>query len=428
MSMKLIGIAGAAVALVAGVGVLQTRRHTVSIQHPVPWAASGVWLKAETHVHSKFSDGGHTVDELVDRAVANGCDVLAITDHTDDGLKAATPAYHSAIAAGRGRAPQLVLLTGIEWNVPPGKGQDHAVVLFPPDLDDVAITGEFKRRFDDEHREGENPELAAAAFDWLRARAGSGSMPPVMFLDHPSRIAKDLAAVRAEIAWLSKIGEGVFAGVEGAPGHQHARRLGAYGGALTPDDRWDPAIAPPGAIWDQLLAAGGTMSGALATSDFHGESNGDYWPGEFSATWIYAPDRTATGVLRALRAGTFVGVHGGIARGVQLSVAAEGLQRAAIAGERLRIREGRTVTIELRADVPVTDWQGQPNTIDLVELIGTTPTGTSILKSGALDAGVLRYETIVPDGGLIVRARGRRVVPDGPDLLFYTNPVWIRPA
>ena len=333
-------------------------------------------------MHSKFSDGGSTVDELVDRAVANGCDVLAITDHTDGDLKAATPEYHAAIASARARVPKLVLITGIEWNVPPGKGQDHAVVLFPPEMDNAVMTGEFKNRFDDQLKEGENPELAVAAFEWLRQKSSGASAMPVVFLDHPSRKAKDLASVRAEIEWLSEIGGEMFAGVEGAPGHQNQASLGAYGGPLLPEDRWDPAIAPPGAIWDHLLAAGSLKSGALATSDFHGTDNGDYWPGQFSATWIYAPDRSIQGVLRALHAGSFVGVHGGIARRVQLLVSTDGVPRPAVPGERLHVPAGRKVSIELRAEVPSTDWQGQPNHVDLVELLGVTAAGTTVLRVG----------------------------------------------
>ena len=123
----------------------------------LPWASSGVWLKADTHVHTKFSDGGSTVDEVVDQAVANGCDVLAITDHTDGNLKAATPEYHAAIASARERTPQLVLITGMEWNVPPGKGEDHAAVLFPPEMDDAAMTGEFKSAFRRPEQGGREP-------------------------------------------------------------------------------------------------------------------------------------------------------------------------------------------------------------------------------------------------------------------------------
>jgi hypothetical protein len=418
----------AALAGTAAVGgvAYQSARARPRIERELPWASSGIWLKAETHVHSKFSDGGSTVDELVDRAVTNGCDVLAITDHTDGDLKAATPEYHAAIASARARVPKLVLITGIEWNVPPGKGQDHAVVLFPPEMDNAVMTGEFKNRFDDQLKEGENPELAVAAFEWLRQKSSGASAMPVVFLDHPSRKAKDLASVRAEIERLSEIGGEMFAGVEGAPGHQNQASLGAYGGPLLPEDRWDPASAPPGAIWDHLLAAGSLKSGALATSDFHGTDNGDYWPGEFSATWIYAPDRSIQGVLRALHAGSFVGVHGGIARRVELLVSTDGVPRPAVPGERLHVPAGRKVSIELRAEIPSTDWQGQPNHVDLVELLGVTASGTTVLRAGPFDNGVFRHELVVPSGGIAIRARGRRVVDNGPDLLFYTNAVQVR--
>ncbi len=394
-------------------------------ERQLSWAGSGVWLKAETHVHSKFSDGGHTIEQLAERAAANGCDVLAITDHTDGNLKAATPEYHAAIAAARTRVPQLVILTGIEWNVPPGKGQDHAVVLLPVGLEDAAVIGEFKQKFDDENKEGENPELAEAAFAWLRSGT-TGSVLPVMFLNHPGRRAPDIDAVGKQLAWLSEIGQGVFVGAEGAPGHQKARPLGAYGGALKPDDRWDPAIAPPGAAWDRQLQGGKPMWGALATSDFHGESNGDYWPCEFSATWLYARERSAGAALEALRAGSFFGVHGDIAREVQLTLTAEGLPRPAMAGESVRLPSGAELTLEVRATVPPADWAGQPNQIDRVELIAVTRDSAEVVHSGPLADGGLRYRMTAPAGGLVIRARGRRVVEDGPDLQFYTNPIVVQ--
>lgn len=409
-----------------GVIALQQRAARPRFERQIAWAGAGVWLKAETHVHTRYSDGG-PIEPVVDHAVANGCDVLAITDHTDDGLRAATPEYHAAIAAARARAPQMAILTGIEWNVPPGKGQDHAVVLFPPALEDAALTGEFKQTFDDSDKEGENPELAEAAFTWLRRQTANGA-PAVMFLNHPSRRASDVAAVRTQLEWLSKVGAGVFVGAEGAPGHQNATPLGAYGGALKPVDRWDPAIAPPGAAWDQMLGAGATLSGALATSDFHGTGNGDYWPCQFSATWLYARERSAAAALEALRAGTFVGVHGGIARDVQLSLVADGLPRPAMAGEMVGLRTGTPMTIELRATVPATDWEGQPNHVDAIELIGISGSEATVLHAGPLVDGALRYETTVPAGGIAIRARGRRVVEDGPDLLFYTNPVRVTTA
>lgn len=419
-------VLGVAVLVVAGAAVFLVQRGAgPRFEREIPWAGNGMWLKAETHVHTRFSDGG-PIDAVVDQAVAHGCDVLAITDHTDGGLKAATPEYHAAIAAARARAPQMLVLTGIEWNVPPGKGQDHAVVLFPPELEDAAITGEFKEKFDDQNKEGENPELAQEAFKWLQRQATKATAPVVMFLDHPSRRAPDVEAVHRQLTWLSEISGGVFVGVEGAPGHQNAKPLGAYGGRLKPEDRWDPAIAPPGGAWDQLLAADIDLWGALATSDFHGTSNGDYWPCQFSATWLYARERSVAGALDALHAGSFVGVHGDIAREVQLSLASDGLPRPAIAGETVKLRRGARVTIELRATVPATDWEGQPNQLDLVDIIGVAKSGTTVLHSAPLVDGVLRFEMTLPPGGVIIRARGRRNVSDGPDLLFYTNPIRVR--
>jgi hypothetical protein len=87
-------IAAAFVALVAGGFGWQAHTTRPRFLRTIAWAATGIWLKAETHVHTGFSDGG-PIHEVVDHAVANGCDVLAITDHTDSGLRAATPEYHA---------------------------------------------------------------------------------------------------------------------------------------------------------------------------------------------------------------------------------------------------------------------------------------------------------------------------------------------
>ncbi|MCA9180618.1 MAG: PHP domain-containing protein, partial [Planctomycetales bacterium] len=54
-----------------------------------------MWLKADTHLHTTFSDGGHSVDEVAANAERAGCDVIAITDHADG--KGGAPEYIAAI-------------------------------------------------------------------------------------------------------------------------------------------------------------------------------------------------------------------------------------------------------------------------------------------------------------------------------------------
>ena len=390
----------------------------------VPWAGAGVRLKAETHTHTKFSDGGSSVDELADRAAANGCDVLAITDHSDGNLKAGTAEYHDAIRAARARLPGLILITGLEWNLPPGKGQDHAAILFPAAWGTAERTEEFKRRFDDLNKEGENPELATAAFAWLRDHSATPDDLPVVVLNHPGRRATDVEAVWREWSFLTKEGAGIVVGAEGAPGHQNAKPLGAYGGAIVLEDRWDPSVVAPGAAWDRLLQQGQDVWGALASSDFHGESNGDYWPCQFSFTAIYAPDRSAAGVLRALRAGSFVGVHGGIVRSAELRVMAAGLERPAIAGEQVRAPAGTSLSVEVAMDVPAADWSGGANHVDVIDLIGVSGEGSRIIGSGPPGPdGRWHADVATPAAGIVLRARGRRAIDAGPDLLFYTNPI-----
>jgi glycopeptide antibiotics resistance protein len=392
----------------------------------IPWAEQGIWLKADTHVHTNFSDGALPLADVVRKARLHGVDVLAITDHADSELKATSDEYFEALELARVEFPEMVILAGLEWNVPPWSGREHATLLVSPATDEKQILRDFQQMFDDWHRRETNPNLALDAIGWLAKQSADPADLPVVIYNHPNRKREAGDDLVAELARLHSRGP-VLVGLEGGPGHQNAKSIGAYEGDRPTIDRWDPAIAEVGGEWDQLLAQQIPIWGAIATSDLHSgdpEKRDGFWPGEFSETWLYASDRSAAGALAALRAGSFFGVHGGIARQVELSAMAAGLTRPAIAGEAVYAPAGTVAMVTLRVDVPARDWKREPNRLDEVELIAISEAGAMVAaRQIPLSGTAMHLPIAIPHGGVTLRARGRRTMVEGEDLLFYSNPI-----
>ena len=220
-------------------------------------------------------------------------------------------------------------------------------------------------------------------------------------------------------------------GFAGAPGHQGTVPIGSYHYQEHAIDRWDPVAARVGDAWDTLLAEGLDVWAADAPSDFHTENPSDlhdFWPGEFSETWLYSPTTDAKGVLRAFRAGSFFGEHGRIVRAVELQISVPGSLRPAGAGEVISSAAGTTIRADVRFDVPTTAWAPGPNTIERIEIIAIDAAGSRIIASGP-PAGVdvaLSTSLQVPPAGVVLRARGYHDLSDGTHLAFYTNPVRIK--
>jgi hypothetical protein len=82
----------------------------------------------------------------------------------------------------------------------------------------------------------------------------------------------------------------------------------------------------------------------------------------------------------------------------------------------------------LEMSIPANDLAGEANRIDIVELIRIDARGARVLVSRPSSNGptALSETFIVPPGGMVIRARGRREVAGGPALCFYTNPIRIK--
>jgi hypothetical protein len=387
-------------------------------------------LKADTHVHTAgFSDGGYTLNDVVAKSATQGCEVLAITDHLDHNLKAATPEYFAAIETARKAHPNMTILAGGEWNIPPWGGDEHATVLLAPAVE--TKLADFKRMFDDLERPKHDAELARQALRWLAANASAPGGAPVIVYEHPSRPDDRSADNATEMRDWRSVNDLVI-GFAGAPGHQVLSPYGGYEKEQT-IDRWDPAVARVGDAWDTLLGEGLDVWGAYVASDFHsdqgdvvGQSWDDYLPCEFGATWIYAPQRDALGVLQAMRAGSFFAEHGGIVRAVELLVSASGLPRSAGAGEAIVVAAGSYVNVTLEIVVPDPIAGQQTREIQRAQLIVVDQSGARIELESRPDAtGAVTHSFQVPSGGAVVRARGYHDMSSGERLAFYTNPVRI---
>ena len=443
--LKKILFGGIAIGLVGFVLLSCGAEPKAKLIRQVEWVNQGTWLKADIHIHTKFSDGRHTVAEVVAKAVAFGCQVVAITDHSDRKLKAATQEYFAAIDAARRKYPETIILSGVEWNIPPWGGDEHANVIIPPasekgimlteaneSFDSCNPLSVVKHIFDDYKREIHDAALADACLRWLKKNGAADGVDSVVIYNHPSRKDSDSLQNVADIQRWRTVNDLVI-GFEGSPGHQGDAPLGSYKYDIQLIDRWDPAAARVGDAWDTLLQKGIDVWAAFASSDFHNADPkprglNDRWPGQFSETWLYVPEQSPSGVLRALRAGTFFAVHGHVARDVDFTVEAPGLPRSATVGEVIGLSAPSRVTARVRLTIPPNDWEGNANTIDALELISITPKEAKVLVSTPPTQGeiALTVPVDVPEEGMVLRLRGRRVIADGPDLMFYTNPVRIK--
>jgi hypothetical protein len=362
------------------------------------------WLAGDHHVHSWYSvgwklsadgkaapepikagDASNSIPTNAAMAAKHGLSWMVSTDHggPNHSKYNRDNAYPELLKARR-QVPGLLLFYGMELDTP---AAEHSSVIVPrtPAERDVlfGIEKGYNRR---------EPWPADPAWDtearMIEALKHMGGLadPPVVIANHPSRTAKgvgDYGLVSpSELRGWNDAAPHVAVGMEGAPGHQ-AAALNTKAVA-NPDDTYrgsyrraptmggfDQMTARLGGFWDSMLGEGRRWW-VTSTSDSHRhytEGGNDFWPGEYSKTYVKAA-RTYGDVLDGLRNGRVFVTLGDLVSEADVTVqSVDGRRRAGIGGT-LTVPRGSDVTVVIRLRDPAgQNFGGKTPDVARVDLI-----------------------------------------------------------
>lgn len=450
------------------------------------------WLPGDHHIHSEFSvgydqttnpptpkiggDGRYPHAVNAGKAQGYGLKWMVATDHGGPNhAKIDSEQGYPSLLESRRRVPGVLQFYAMELDTP---AADHSSLIIPKVANErellFTLESKYSKReaFPVDPARDTEPKMLEALRE-MRAMQDR----PLVFAHHPSRSATGLGRYGLDTpqefrAW-NDVAPEVAVGFEGAPGHQAGGLnpdgtskpdgpRGEYGNFPTMGG-FDQMTARVGGLWDSLLGEGRRWW-ITATSDSHvhyTEGGADFWPGEYSKTYVHAANDYAA-ILDGLRNGRIFVTTGDLIDRLDLTVSRVGHGRGgpnvAGAGDSvlLRGRDDRRVAIEVAVRVPRTpNAKGErpaPTRIDLIggEITGrvaapstdTNPT-TKVLarfdESSWRRTGdwiTVRHEIEVP-GNMYVRVRGTCTTELEPevdalgadpwsDLWFYSNPVFVR--
>lgn len=440
------------------------------------------WLAGDHHVHSRFSatyaadpadptalprptlggDGPNTIVQNGAAAGRFGLAWMVSTDHGGPGHSVinAEQAYPELLASRR-ETPDVIQFYGMELDTP---GSEHSSLIIPIHDGEREMLRRIESTYGTREPFPANPLRDTRAVMLEALREMDAMEPrPILIANHPSRSAEgvgvwgehDPASLRA---WHDAAPR-VAIGMEGAPGHQATglkpdgergiyRRSPTMGG-------FDQMTATLGGVWDAMLGEGRRWW-ITATSDSHrnhSQGGDDFWPGEYSKTYVHAvaePDA----ILAGLRSGRIFVTTGDLVS--ELDVTATLGDRKARMGELLTVPTGSDVVVTVRLRDPA-----GPNTagrtpevrrVDLIvgDVVATAPNAAPASHAstrvahrlarsdGMVEGELITFSHTLHDvrGPLYLRVRGTAgdeleptADPAGEDpwsdLWFYGNPVFV---
>ncbi|MEU6781304.1 phosphoesterase [Nonomuraea angiospora] len=451
------------------------------------------WLPGDHHVHSEFSVGydnsttppkpiigGDAIYPLSVNATHAQQFGLAWIVSTDHGgplhSKLDAEQRYPSLLEARRSVPRVLQFYGMELDTP---AADHSSLIIPKVSSERDILFQLESRFSKR-----DPFPADPSFDteqkMLEALRVMRQLPhkPLLFANHPARSASGLGIygqdTPAEFRNWNDTAPEIAHGFEGAPGHQAGTlrkdgtidpdgERGGYGNYPTMGG-FDQMTARLGGLWDSLLGEGRRWW-ITSTSDSHrhySEGGSDFWPGEYSKTYVHAGWDYAD-ILDGLRSGRIFVVIGDLIDQLDLTVSRAGQAQGQAEGNTVSVGEtltlrgnDRDAEVEVRFRVPRTaNAKGERPQVKRVDIItgrvtgpakdrssDTNPTTKVEARYGAGqwrrdgDEIVVRHTVRDIDGPMYVRVRGTNTDelepqpdPKGSDpwadLWFYSNPVFI---
>jgi len=447
------------------------------------------WLAGDHHIHSQFSvgweetnpptpiiggDAIYKISKNAEMAKQFGLEWIVATDHGGPNhSKINLEQAYPALIKSRKTVPEVVQFQGLELNTP---GADHSSIILPHTQDEAEYLFEFESRFDKLEAWPKDPMRDNEAF-MLEALKFAETMPqkPVVIAHHPSRSATALGKYGLtspkELRSWNDTAPDIAVGMEGAPGHQAAElsktekntiypawvfARGAYGRGYPTLGGFDQMTARVGGFWDSMLAEGRRWW-VTANSDSHihySEGGIDFWPGEYSKTYVHAIKEHAD-ILDGIRQGRVFVTTGDLVSELYVTVSQESAQ-AAMGGE-LLLEDGQLIEVLVRLKDPDNkNSAGRNPSVARVDLIvgELTGPGKNLDRDEHKSVQVVKRFTrenwkekngytemrhsLRLDGPSYLRVRGTNVAkelepePDElgedpwTDLWFYSNPVFIR--
>jgi hypothetical protein len=452
------------------------------------------WLAGDHHIHSRNSTGydtkqtppapilgGDAIYPIAMNALMarhHGLDWVVATDHGGPNhSKVHHDHAYPELLMARKAVPDLVQFFGMEFDTP---GADHSSIVVPAGADEAerlrALESTYSSReaFPLDPARNTEPKMLEA----LRAMKAQ-SPAPVLFAHHPSRSASALGVYGmtgpAELRDWNDTAPEVAIGMEGAPGHQASAEMrpgvganiyssflgskrprGAYGQYPTMGG-FDQMTARLGGFWDSMLGEGRRWW-ITATSDSHvhwSDGGIDFWPGEYSKTYVHARKAPAD-IIAGLRAGRVFVVTGDLIDSLDFTAQSPASGQQAMIGGALAVKRGERIKLTIRFRDPETlNHHGQNPSVARVDLIAGPITGKSANRSLDSNPGTrvvarftaanwqerggfkeIEYELDATRGPQYIRLRGTNTAelepePDADgqsawdDLWFYSNPIFL---